>query len=168
MTLGSRIKQAREALGWDLPRLAKESGIPYPTLAGIEGGNQRTSTKTPQLAETLGVSAVWLATGKPSRDLNVKQRPGEMRTDPQNEPLDPAMMGQALFWLDFLEFDAKKRGLRQSPPPRRGEHLIALYRMVVENGGELTAEDAHQLIESADTGAGHGGNRKAGRGNTER
>lgn len=153
MSLGERIKQARESLGWDLPRLAKESGVPYPTLAGIEGGNQRTSTKTAQLAETLGVSAVWLETGKPAREMNVKQRSGEVRTNPQNEQLDPAMIGRALFWLEVEELEARKRDRPQSPAMRRGERLIALYRKVAESGGDLSAEDAIKLVQDASEGA---------------
>lgn len=44
--------------------LAALSGIPYPTLAGIENGDQDSSTKLHAIATALRVSVKWLETGK--------------------------------------------------------------------------------------------------------
>lgn len=63
-TLGARIVYWRERRGWDRSELAKRAKIPYSTLAGIEDGDQKTSTKVPQLAAALGLNPIYLATGK--------------------------------------------------------------------------------------------------------
>lgn len=69
MTVGDRIKAARALRGgMTRPELARLSGVPYPTLAGLENGDQRTSTALPALAEALQVNAYWLQTGKGPRD----------------------------------------------------------------------------------------------------
>lgn len=47
--------------------LATASGVPYPTLAGLENGDQATSTALPALAAALEVNARWLQTGKGSK-----------------------------------------------------------------------------------------------------
>ena len=66
MTVGSRIVEAREAKGWKRPKLAEEAGVPYPTLAGLENGDQQTSSWIPAIAAATGVNALWLASGKGS------------------------------------------------------------------------------------------------------
>ena len=64
MSIGTRIREEREALNIKRPDLAKRTGIPYPTLAGIENGDQTTSTKIHAIAEALGVKPRWLETGE--------------------------------------------------------------------------------------------------------
>jgi phage repressor protein C with HTH and peptisase S24 domain len=68
MTVGHRIKQARKLRDMTRPGLAKASGVPYPTLAGIENADQKTSTELPALAQALRVRIEWLATGKGPMD----------------------------------------------------------------------------------------------------
>lgn len=68
MTVGSRIKTAREAKGMSRPELAERAGIKYPTLAGLENGDQQSSTQLPIIAEVLGVRAEWLRTGSGVRE----------------------------------------------------------------------------------------------------
>lgn len=69
MTVGERIQQARK-LRDNMPRpeLARLTGIPYPTLAGLENGDQKDSTKLHVIADVLKVNVRWLQTGKPPRD----------------------------------------------------------------------------------------------------
>ena len=64
MTVGDRIKQARAEKGLSRPELAEESHIPYPTLAGLENGDQSSSTRLHAIAAVLGVNVRWLATGR--------------------------------------------------------------------------------------------------------
>ncbi|MCF8799223.1 XRE family transcriptional regulator [Xanthomonas campestris] len=64
MTIGERIKQARQLKGMTRPQLSEASGVKYPTLAGIENNDQAGTTQLPALAEALGVSIRWLQTGK--------------------------------------------------------------------------------------------------------
>ncbi len=68
MTVGERIQQAREDRGLSRKQLADLSGVPYPTLAGLENGDQKSSTQLPALAEVLGVRASWLSTGHGVRE----------------------------------------------------------------------------------------------------
>ncbi|QNH21223.1 hypothetical protein HEP73_02135 [Xanthomonas sp. GW] len=80
-TVGDRIVEAREAKGMSRPDLARLAKVKYPTLAGLENGDQVTSTQLPALAAVLGVTALWLATGK------------EPRYADASEPDDPAELG---------------------------------------------------------------------------
>jgi phage repressor protein C with HTH and peptisase S24 domain len=64
MTIGSRIKQARAAAGMTRNDLVKASGVPYPTLAGIENSDQESSTRLHALARALKVRVEWLESGK--------------------------------------------------------------------------------------------------------
>lgn len=63
-TVGQRIVKARELKEWTRTQLSAASGIPYPTLAGLENGDQQSSTWIPAIAAATGVSALWLASGK--------------------------------------------------------------------------------------------------------
>lgn len=67
-TIGERIKAARERSGLTRAQLAAQAGIAYPTLAGIENGDQRGTTRLPAIAAALNVDARWLLTGKGSMD----------------------------------------------------------------------------------------------------
>lgn len=51
--------------------LAARSGVKYPTLAGIENGDQQSSTFLPDIAAALDVNLDWLRTGKGPRDKTV-------------------------------------------------------------------------------------------------
>lgn len=64
MTIGDRIKQARQHRGMSRPKLAEAAGIKYPTLAGIENNDQGATTRLASIAEALGVSIRWLESGK--------------------------------------------------------------------------------------------------------
>ncbi|TAA42167.1 helix-turn-helix transcriptional regulator [Pseudoxanthomonas winnipegensis] len=66
MTVGERIRQARDKMGLKRPALAEKAKIPYSTLAGIENNDQSGTTQLPQIASALGVSVHWLQTGKGS------------------------------------------------------------------------------------------------------
>ncbi len=74
MTLGDRIIQARKLRNLTRGELAKAAGIPYPTLAGIENGDQDNTTRLHAIAEALAVHPRWLESGKGPRDVSP---PGE-------------------------------------------------------------------------------------------
>lgn len=64
MTVGERIRQARAFRGkMSRPKLAELTGIPYPTLAGLENGDQSSSTRLHAIATALNVRLEWLADG---------------------------------------------------------------------------------------------------------
>jgi phage repressor protein C with HTH and peptisase S24 domain len=67
--IGQRIKEARKARQMTRPQLAESAGIPYPTLAEIESGRQKSTTQLTQLCRALAVNPLWLAEGKGPRDI---------------------------------------------------------------------------------------------------
>lgn len=114
----------------------------YPTLAGIENSDQQTSTATPQLAAALGVSAVWLATGKESRTLNAVKdstaaNPSQnLETESHSLAIEPDILHEA---LTLIAFDELMAGAY--PPRSQSRRLAELYARVAADGGKLT--DAH-------------------------
>lgn len=64
MNMGDRIKAERKAKGLERNDLVRLTGIKYPTLAGIENGDQASSTKIHVLADALEVRPEWLETGE--------------------------------------------------------------------------------------------------------
>ena len=122
-TVGQRIVKAREALGWKRPKLAEEAGVPYPTLAGLENGDQQSSTHIPTIAAATGVSALWLATGK-----GAMKPTGGVAASQSTRP-DPAIIIQT---LDFLEEAFK--GLRKEFDLRNEADLFAdAYEWLAED-----------------------------------
>lgn len=65
MTLGERIKQARERAGLSQAALAQAAGIRQQTLSALEAGRAATTRSIVPLAEALGVPATWLERGGP-------------------------------------------------------------------------------------------------------
>lgn len=142
MTLGSRIKETRAAKGWTRRDLVDASGVPYATLAGIENSDQASSTATPQLAAALGVSAVWLATGKGPMNLNDSHPTTAANTFGPREPashsltLDEQILCQSLVLLEHDEGGGK----RPYSLIDRAARIAGLYALLVADGGRLTKE----------------------------
>jgi len=87
MTIGERIKKARKARNnMKRTELSQATGIPYPTLAGIENGDQESSTQLHNIAKALGVRVEWLEKGKGSME-GPEASPGgvsqSLRLDPE-------------------------------------------------------------------------------------
>lgn len=159
-TYAERLKSALDAKGWDIRRLAKETGLPYSTLKGLENGHQKSSTDTPVIAVALEVSAVWLATGEghrvqPERESYVKSGQPEMRHASQFDASWAPIVAKAESWVRFEE---KAAELSKRPPwgaedgfqsVRRAERLIALIQLLQAHGGDLPPEEAAKLINAA-------------------
>jgi len=126
MTLGQRIKEARKLRGnMSRKELARRTGIPYPTLAGIENEDQIESTQTPVIAEVLGVNARWLATGKGPRDAPMAE---ESEWDDIRGYAQAADLGDGAAPDEYAE--AHKLKFRASSLRRRGlqaENLAVYY-----------------------------------------
>lgn len=137
MTVGARIVQARKNKGLTRPQLAEAAGVPYPTLAGLENGDQKTSTALPAIAAVCGVSALWLATGKGSKGA-------EAAPASQPERIDPAMMVTAQRWVEYEE----GLGARFSPE-KRAYRLGEVLNLLLAHGGELMGEPAYQFMHEA-------------------
>ncbi|UVH54699.1 helix-turn-helix transcriptional regulator [Variovorax paradoxus] len=66
-TIGSRIKEARGALGWSQVQLADEAGVTQSAIGNIESGLRQRPRELVSLAKALRVSPEWLETGKGPR-----------------------------------------------------------------------------------------------------
>lgn len=75
MSMGDRLKQARQARKLSQQRLATMSGVSQSTISDIERGRNKGSTEAARLASTLGVSALWLSTGRGPRQDEAPIRP---------------------------------------------------------------------------------------------
>lgn len=126
--------------------LARACGVKPPSVNDWLSGKTKTIEGAHLLAAAarLNVNALWLATGKGPREVNVQQRVAEVRTTSQNLAMSAAILSRALLWLDFEE-----RAAGMTPPLRRAERLIALYQAVEADGGELSPDHADELIEAA-------------------
>lgn len=64
-TLSERLKEVRNEKGLTQEELRVKAGLKRQSIiGGLESSDQKTSSYLPQIAEALGVRALWLATGK--------------------------------------------------------------------------------------------------------
>lgn len=64
MSIGSRIREARRAAKLTQKELAQKVGMAQASLSELETGESQRTTLTATFAAALGVSALWLETGK--------------------------------------------------------------------------------------------------------
>lgn len=64
MSIGERIRSARKRAGMTQSELAKKVGMKQATLSQLETGESEGSKLIVGLAHHLGVSAIWLQTGR--------------------------------------------------------------------------------------------------------
>lgn len=69
MSIGTRTKQARKAAKMTQAELASRSGLKQSTISDLEVGKSQGTTYLASLAAALGVSALWLETGRGSPDV---------------------------------------------------------------------------------------------------
>jgi transcriptional regulator with XRE-family HTH domain len=69
MSIGTRIKQARKQAKLTQAALAARVGLAQGTIADLEGGKSKGTTLIASFAKELGVSALWLETGKGLPDV---------------------------------------------------------------------------------------------------
>lgn len=69
-TLGKRLKAAREAAGLSQADVCRMVGIAQPSLFALENDKSKTTRHIAKLAAALGVSPMWLETGKGKQDLS--------------------------------------------------------------------------------------------------
>src|ERR1700686_1618120 len=83
--IGSRVRAARERLGWSREALAFHAGISWSAIAQVESGrrtNLRPSTLA-ALSRPLGLSIDYLVGGRPSRPTLLEHSVFPYRTDDQ-------------------------------------------------------------------------------------
>ena len=67
MTIGQRLKQVRKELGLTQIELAARVGLKQSTLSDLELGKSAGTTNLAVVANAIGVSALWLETGRGER-----------------------------------------------------------------------------------------------------
>lgn len=75
MSVGERLKLARKARKLSQDRLAQLSSTSQSTISDIERGRNTSSKELPAIAAVLGVSALWLSTGRGPRHDTAPIRP---------------------------------------------------------------------------------------------
>lgn len=68
MSIGTRIKLLRKEAKWSQIELADKVGLKQSTISDLEVGKSTGTTYLAQIAQVLGVNALWLETGKGARD----------------------------------------------------------------------------------------------------
>lgn len=92
MSIGNRVKQARKAAKMTQIELAAKSGLKQSTISDLEVGKSQGTTNIASLAAALGVSALWLETGKGGMHAGAQEAPTET-TVPFDENVRPAPIG---------------------------------------------------------------------------
>lgn len=92
-TVGERIKWVRGKRKMSRPDLARDADIPYPTLAGLENSDQKTSTELPAIARVLRANIDFLAKGHGEWDAT--KAPSDMSTDARIEGIRRAHLALA-------------------------------------------------------------------------
>lgn len=74
-TLADRLKWARARAGLSQEELGAKAGVSQSTIGNLEAGTRNSARRLPQIADTLGVSALWLAEGKgrPTSDADTAE-----------------------------------------------------------------------------------------------
>jgi transcriptional regulator with XRE-family HTH domain len=67
MSIGQRVREAREAIKMSQGKLGQAVGMSQPSISDLEKGESATTSFTASIAAALGVSALWLETGRGPR-----------------------------------------------------------------------------------------------------
>lgn len=152
MSIGSRIKEARRAAKLTQKDLAKKVGMAQASLSELETGESQSTTLVASLAAALGVSALWLETGKgqmgegglmssASPDNVLDLVPGAMRVRAVG-PDDPDLVqimkvrlkvqaGITGFQVEPEHYDGETQGVPRKWIVREGLSQDALLSIVV-------------------------------------
>ncbi len=121
-TIGDRIKERREELGWSQVELAQRAGVSAGTIGNLEAGLRLRPRGIVGLAATLGVHAHWLETGTGPRLIDDK---------PSARPAPPAGSVSLLEALAAME-----RHLLLLPPQERDAVASALQGWASSGGAQ--------------------------------
>ncbi len=146
--------------------LARATGIPYPTLAGIENGDQDSTTRLHVIAKALGLRADWLETGKGAKEAS-EPAPDSVS---QSVRLDPQMIADTAWALRTAYEEAGLVYNIEEEPERFVEMYVARMQMTQErtpnNMARLVlkaagvAQKGDEGGERGDSAANGGGSKK--------
>lgn len=80
MSIGERVREARKEAGITQQQLADKVGVSQPALSELENGDSYGTTRLAAIASVLGVSALWLETGRGQKrqdGMGLSQQPSE-------------------------------------------------------------------------------------------
>lgn len=111
-----RVIKARTDKGWSQEDLAKQSGMSVDAIEYIESGQARFGRKYPQLADALGVSLDWLATGQEKNSSSAFVASASVKgKEPPSADSVSARLRMALTNKGWLQADlVKNLGINQS------------------------------------------------------
>lgn len=120
MSIGARVREARKDAKLTQEQLAKRVGIRQSTLSELENGESAGTGYVATMAAALGVSPLWLETGKGPKKL--KSSPAELTDQAGNAMLPVNDMAEliTLYSRSSPEWkrrimDLAKRGAQSSP-----------------------------------------------------
>lgn len=157
MTIGQRIKQARNDRRISRVELARLTGIPYPTLAGIENGDQDSTTRLHVIAKSLGVRVEWLESGKGIKEAS------ETTSDNVSQAvrLDPQMIADTA-WALRTAYEAAGRVYSIEDEPER---FVEMYLARMQMTDDATPNNLATLVLKA-AGVAQKGNGSGERGDS--
>lgn len=150
MSIGSRIKEARRAAKLTQKELAKKVGMAQASLSELETGESQGTTLIASFAAALGVSALWLETGRGQMtDAGAANQPKELldlvpgaKRVHAAGPNDPSMTqimkvrikvqaGITGFQVEPEHYDGETQGVPTSWIQREGLQKESLLSIVV-------------------------------------
>lgn len=155
--LGNRLSEARKRRNLTQKRLAEISGVPQQTISKIERDDQKSTTQLVELAEALGVTAKWLATGIESGEPSPIAA-----TEPAGSTLDTMVVADNSMAPEFQKGHIIQYDISRSPEPddivvaeiKRGTLTIRRYWLVTESGKTcsvlVAANPAYPRVNASD------------------
>lgn len=116
-TLSKRLAEARKDKGWSQEELARRAGCSQSLIGNLEAERQQGSAKLPQIADALGVSALWLAEGKGPKRHETADRPAE---------IGEMVIDMEFFWRCIEAVDAYLAAGRRSLTRRQQSDLACM------------------------------------------
>lgn len=153
--LKDRLARAMERRKCTVRDLVESTGLSKSAIHFLLDGTTRPETvrawNIDLLSKALEVDRDWLlyGRGQMNRQETGATAGAERGLGSQMPVIDPATLNRAEYWLHVEE-----RAGAQYRDLRRAERIIDLYQMVQAGGGDLTAEEAIQLVEAARKGKG--------------
>lgn len=138
-SLSERLAEARKAKGFSQQELAKRAKCSQSLIGNLEAGRQKDSTKIPQIAAALGVTALWLSEERGPRDAGQAAL-----QEVKASGIDAAFLSRCLTAVDnWLEAQRKASG--QDERIARACDLYSVF-----NGHDASVETMRAFIERWD------------------